>query len=423
MKVLWLGGIVLPDIAKKENIPIEHGNGWLIELSKTIGYNTSHKLTYLFDNNKSLKGKLEYLNYYGVKCKQASTKKFGNDYISEVAEIIKKESPDVIHIWGTEYAHTLGMIEACEKICMIDRVVISIQGLITSCALHYTAGLPSRIINRYTLRDFLRRSNIKKAKNNFVLRSEFEKESIRKVKHIIGRTEYDEIICKQINPNIIYHHNNETLREEFYEGQWNIDNCNRHTIFCSQSHYPIKGVHFILEALIFLREKFPDIHLYVGGKDYMNMKKLYLSSYGKYLVDIIKKYHLEENVSFLGLLSAKQMKEQYLSANVFVSASSIENSPNSLGEAMILGTPCVSSRVGGVHSIFSENEDGFFYPYDEPYMLAAYIEKIFEDDKLAQKFSCASRIHAKQTHDREKNYKDLLIIYNNIICESDSTGV
>ena len=160
----------------------------------------------------------------------------------------------------------------------------------------------------------------------------------------------------------------------------------------------------------------------MGGKDYIHTKKIYLNSYGKYLVELIKQYGLENNVSFLGFLNAEQMREQYLLANVFVSASSIENSPNSLGEAMILGTPCISSRVGGVHSIFSEGVDGIMYPYDEPYMLAAYIEKIFDDDVLAEEFSKASIIHANQTHNKEKNYQELMNIYNEISCDDKSTG-
>ena len=45
------------------------------------------------------------------------------------------------------------------------------------------------------------------------------------------------------------------------------------------------------------------------------------------------------------------MKEQYLKANVFVSASSIENSPNSVLEAMAVGAPVVSSFVA-----FTETE-------------------------------------------------------------------
>ena len=57
---------------------------------------------------------------------------------------------------------------------------------------------------------------------------------------------------------------------------------------------------------------------------------------------------LEDKVSFLGPLNAEQMKAEYLRSNVFLCPSSIENSPNSLGEAQMLGVPCVASYVGGI---------------------------------------------------------------------------
>ncbi len=61
----------------------------------------------------------------------------------------------------------------------------------------------------------------------------------------------------------------------------------------------------------------------------------------------------------MGSLNAEEMKEQYLLANVFASPSSIENSPNFCREAMILGTPVVSSDVGGVKNMLTHNEKGF----------------------------------------------------------------
>ena len=57
---------------------------------------------------------------------------------------------------------------------------------------------------------------------------------------------------------------------------------------------------------------------------------------------------MEDKIEFLGRLSAEGMKQAYLDANVFVMPSTIENSPNSLGEAMLLGVPCVAADVGGV---------------------------------------------------------------------------
>ena len=89
-------------------------------------------------------------------------------------------------------------------------------------------------------------------------------------------------------------------------------------------------------------------------------------------------YGIEENIIFTGMLSEEEMIGKYLGANCFLCASSIENSPNSLCEAMILGTPAVSSLVGGVGNLMEHGRSGFYYPADEPYMAAYYIQEIFE---------------------------------------------
>lgn len=92
---------------------------------------------------------------------------------------------------------------------------------------------------------------------------------------------------------------------------------------------------------------------------------------------MLKKYNIQERFEFEGFLSADEMKQLLLESNVFVCPSSIENSPNSLGEAMILGVPCVASDVGGISDMLTHNEEGFLYPFDDSYKMAFYIRKTF----------------------------------------------
>lgn len=108
------------------------------------------------------------------------------------------------------------------------------------------------------------------------------------------------------------------------------------------------------------------------------------------------------------------MCSQYLNSHIFASCSSIENSPNSVGEAMILGTPVVSSDVGGVKNMLIHNEEGYIYPFDEYYMLAYYIMKIFKNDDLALKLSGNARCHARKTHDEHTNTERLYQIYTKL---------
>ena len=118
---------------------------------------------------------------------------------------------------------------------------------------------------------------------------------------------------------------------------------------------------------------------------------------------------------FTGSLNEAQMKERFINSNVFVSPSTIENSPNSLGEAMLLGVPAISSDVGGVKNMLQHEKEGYVYQPDAPYMLAYYVKKIFADPEKAKMLGDAAKKHAQHTHSREINLETLLTIYTEII--------
>ena len=306
---------------------------------------------------------------------------------------------------------------------MLDNVVISIQGLCSVYALKYESGLPKNIVNSFTLRDLLRFDNISLQKKKYENRGKFEIESLKIAKNVIGRTDWDFACTNQINDNLNYYFCNETLRDSFYKSSWNIETCEKKSIFLSQCNYPIKGFHKFLEALKIIVKKYPDVKVYTTGKNILDLKfkdRLKLNTYQRYLIKQIKKNKLENNITFLGFLDEENMCKSYLRANCFVSCSSIENSPNSVGEAMLLGVPTISSDVGGVKNMLKHNEEGFIYPFDETYMLAHYIMKIFEDNKLAKTISKNAQKHALETHNKDKNFETLMKIYEDISLKEDN---
>ena len=324
--------------------------------------------------------------------------------------------PDVIHIWGSEYGHTLAMVNAAEKAGMLERVVIGMQGLCSVIARHYHEGVPQSVVRSYTFRDFIRRNNILGQQKVFAQRGKLEVEALQKVRHVMGRTDWDRACVENINPTVRYHFSNETLREPFYQDSWSYETCQKHRIFASSCVYPVKGFHYLLEAFVKLLEKYPDAVLAVPGKNFCVLdtwqKRLRESSYDRYLRKLVEKYHLEDRIEILGSLSAQQMKEQYLKANVFVLPSTIENSPNSMGEAMLLGTPCVASDVGGVSTMLKHYEEGFVYQSTAPYMLAHYVDRIFAMEAGAETMGHAAAAHARRTHAPETNLDDLLKTYD-----------
>ena len=169
----------------------------------------------------------------------------------------------------------------------------------------------------------------------------------------------------------------------------------------------------MLEALTIVRKEYPDAEVTVTGRPFAaaDLKgHLRRNGYEKYLSSLVKRNKLENAVHFLGHLSAQDMKRAYLDANVFVLPSTMENSPNALGEAMLLGLPCVAADVGGVTSLMGEEEGILCAPVD-PESMARGICRVFEMADQAETMGMAARNRARKTHDPEKNLKDLLDIY------------
>ena len=342
-------------------------------------------------------------------------------YVPELEETFRKEirtfQPDVIHSWGVEYHHALAMVNAAEAEGKLPNMVASIQGLCRFLAEHYTDGIPEKACRRSTFRDFIRKDNLLQQQEKFVLRGKLETKTLEQLHHVIGRTDWDYDCALSVNPGIHYHFCNETLRETFYEGHWNYDRCKKHSVFASSCSYPIKGFHYLLKAFAQVVKTYPDATLFVTGSSFLSKDlkgKLRQSGYEKYLASLARKYHLEDKLVFLGHLSADQMKQAYLDANVFALPSTLENSPNSLGEAMVLGVPSVAADVGGVRNLMNHGREGLIYEPGNVQALAEGIGQLFALEDRAAALGEAARVHALQTHDPDKNLQDLIHIYHEI---------
>lgn len=156
MKVMWMGNIILPAIAEKESLPPVYIVGWLVGLSRRLTQLPDVALTYVFDAPKALTGEVDGYRYYGLVNPTRPTQRCGEAYTRQLEEILRKEQPDVIHLWGTENQHTLAMVDAAEHMGMRERIVISIQGLLSIYAEHYRAYLPEHVCHGHTLKDLVK---------------------------------------------------------------------------------------------------------------------------------------------------------------------------------------------------------------------------------------------------------------------------
>lgn len=454
MNVLWLCNVMLPMVAKQLNLESTNKEGWISGLAEVVLKNRSEngiELAIAFPAPKEMfpeehdvcmrtvateNGKL---TCYGFREDTLRPDVYDAALEERLRKILNAVKPDIVHCFGTEYPHTLAM---CRIFPRKDRILLGIQGLCSVYANAYFANMPDKVIDTVTLRDRLKNDNLRMQQQKFTKRGAMEIEAIKLAGNVTGRTEWDRYYTKEWNPDVCYYNMNEILRSDFYEKEWSKENCKKHSIFVSQGDYPIKGLHYMLTALPIIKEKYPDVVVYVAGQDltkYRTIKqKLKISGYGKYLRGLIKKNKIKNNVVFVGKLDSEQMRDQYLKCSLFVCPSSIENSPNSLGEAMLLGMPCVSADVGGIPSIFSAGEDGILYEgfrstqntFDNisnlkgkenmqleliSKRLANAVIDMWSHSEKVDGFCRNARIHAKKTHNRERNYMKLNEIYSKII--------
>ena len=138
------------------------------------------------------------------------------------------------------------------------------------------------------------------------------------------------------------------------------------------------------------------------------------SAYGKYIKSLISKNKLKKKVTMLGMLSDVEMKSRFLKSSVFVCASVVENSPNSVGEAMLLGVPVVAANAGGIPDMITDGMDGVIFDNMDYKKLAEAILQMWDEPVIAAVYGDNASKRAAKTHNADTNYKRLLEIYDAI---------
>lgn len=424
MRVLWLCNIMLPTYAKAHDLPFSVREGWLTgcleRIMRQTDFDNRIELGICFPAQGEISSSSEVIDgitYYGFNEDLDHPEVYDGTVENRFHVILDDFKPDVLHIFGAEFPHSLAMLRAFGN---PKRSLLGIQGLCCKIAEDYMAELPLEVQRMTTFRDRLKNDTIIQQQEKYKVRAEHEREAILLTDNITGRTDFDRKITSEINPEAEYYKMNETMRPCFYEGKWKAGEAEPHSIFLSQGDYPLKGFHFMIEAMPRILEKYPDAHLYVAGNNIIgkgNSKYPYFmraSAYGKYLKSLLFKYKLKKKVTMLGTLTDTQMKEQFLKSSVFVCPSIVENSPNSLCEAMLLGMPVVAARAGGIPSLIQADKEGVIFEKANVESLADGILQIWDEPVIADVFGDNARKRALEAHDPDANYKRLVEIYTEI---------
>lgn len=416
MNILWISNVLPVAAAEALSLPVPFGGSWIQAMLSAIRAAGDCRFAVAAPADVAT---VRHVDLDGIRMVAFPRELAGAGW-DDVVNLFPQ--PDLVHLHGTEYRHGARLMRHFPDLVYVT----SLQGVMTFYAKHFAALLPERVMRSCTLRDLVKRENLNLGRRRFERQGAVEAEILKHSRAVIGRTVWDRACAHWLAPEVPYHVCGENLRDVFYQMTWRAGRCERHSIFLSQANYPIKGLHLFLEAVPLLLRDYPDLTVYVAG--YTGVfpdsvrARLRQPRYFRYLEERMTALGLKDRIRFTGPLDAAAMCCRLTASHVFVMPSAIENSPNSLGEAMLTGVPCVAADVGGVKSMMADEREGLLYPLDEPYMLAYQVHRLFSDGALAERLSEAARLRAAATHDRDKNAADLLAIYRRVLADGCPGG-
>lgn len=129
----------------------------------------------------------------------------------------------------------------------------------------------------------------------------------------------------------------------------------------------------------------------------------------------LKKNFVRNNIEFLGFKEWPEI-DDILSKALFsvMPTECYDNFPTSIIESMVLGTPVIGSRIGGVPEMIKDGDNGLLFNPGDQGELAERIALLFNDHSLRERLSIAAYEDAVKRYDPEVYYEQLIDLYHKL---------
>lgn len=166
-----------------------------------------------------------------------------------------------------------------------------------------------------------------------------------------------------------------------------------------------KGIRELFSCIPKLREKYPDIQLYLGG----------------IWEDAELKQEAErypEQVKWLGWVTGEE-KQRYLNqCDIFVLPTYFEGQPVSVLEAMAAACGVVVSQTGGIPMMIDGEENGIFVQPQDRESLLEGLDRVLADASLCRQLGERAREKVEREFSLKENIKHLMQIYEGVLNET-----
>ena len=385
---------------------VKNSGSWIEALEKIFKkYLPDVELAITFEHpDEVFKVNSDRVTYYPIHIQRTSSPKKNYELLHpHYLKVIEDFRPDIIHCFGTERWH-YGLLAKEVNIPFVIHIMgfMNIYDPMDEIVLHKHDYI--KYFNYNPLKYLIHKREYKTKQEN----QELERGVMTANKYFMGRTEWDKNIVKYYSPGSIYYHCEEAIREEIYNAsvKWSFHPRKKIRLITIGNAGSLKGNEMMLRTAWLLKNQFHfDFEWFYTSNEYT------LS----FFENVVGIKHDDVDIKLIGRLNASEIAKQLADADFYIHPAIIDNSPNTVCEAQLIGTPIISTNAGGIPSLIEDGKTGFLYPYSEPHALAFKIMNLAGQKKQLEQISENEKQVSLRRHHPENIAKQIKQIYSQIV--------
>lgn len=314
--------------------------------------------------------------------------------------------PDIIQCFGTELWHYSLLAKEVDIPMVVH--IMGFQNIYHDVGNMVTHKSDIYRDNHYNPFSIFRYAVFREKKNR--IRCQMELEEMRVNHYFMGRTEWDKNIVKYLSLGSKYYYCAEAIRPKIYNSErlWSLPNHNHLRLITIGSGSGLKGNEIILKTAYILKN--------ILNVDFEWRVTTIASAIRPY-EKIVSIRHEDVNVNLIGRVDADDIIDELTNADMYIHPAIIDNSPNTVCEAQLLGTPVIATNVGGIPQLVENGKTGILYPYNESYTLAFSILNLYQNNQKMEELSKKEYEISHERHNPKKIVNTLQNIYKDILID------